>query len=445
MSSTGNELSQRARAWLPLGVIVIVTLTASVNRQLIGLIGQPVKVAFNLSDTQLGALMSFAAILLVIVSPLLGQMADRMDRHRVMVGSIVVWSIATAAYGLAGSYLALAVSIAVLASAESTLVPVCNSLIADRFRDGARINANLVYFAAGGLTTGVGTYVGGLLLGLSGHHFQSLLSFWPAAADWRLAMILTALTDIPLALLASFLGRDDRAPAKGSATDLSDLKLYLRDHWVTLVTFNLSTAGYLIAATTVMGWVPIYVVRHFGITPAELGMQIGMVIGIADVLGILVGFVAIKKLYRFLGPIAPRYIFQFTLIPIGALTVLQLAMTSATSVVIVLGMQNFLATFATASFNNMVQDMSAPEIRGKVFGLNTLISSVAGVPGPLLVGFLSDRFSQSPDGLLWSVIIVSTPALAISGLFCALTNHTFLRTVNAMKEFERPALTATPA
>lgn len=436
MSANDADRFQRARAWLPLWIIVAVTLAASVNRQLIGLTAQPVKIAFSLSDTQLGGLMSFAGIFVALISPFLGQVVDRLDRHRILIVSILMWSVATASYGMAGGYWALAISIALVASAETALVPACNSLIADRFRGEDRINANLVYFAAGGLTTGVGTFVGGALLGWSALNLDGIRPYWHAAADWRVALIVTALAGIPLALMAGSLGKDGRKRSGASATDVSDLRHYLRDHWQTLISFNLSTAGYLIAATTVMSWVPVYVVRRFGITPSDLGMQIGMVIGVADVLGILAGFVAIKKLYRYLGPIAPRYIFQFTLVPIAALSIGQLAMTSVTSVLILLGLQNLLATFATASFNNMIQDMSASEIRGKIFGINSLISSMAGVPGPLLVGLLSDHFSQSADGLLWSIILVSTPALLMSGLLCGLSNRAFLKTVNAMRDWD---------
>lgn len=154
----------RITRWLPLFIIVIITITASINRHLLGLIVQPVKGEFGLTDTQIGALFSIVGVVIALVSPLLGQMVDRLDRHRLIIGAIFVWSAATAAYGLANSYTALAVSGAILASAETTLVPVCNSLIAGQFRGEDRINANLAYFAAGGLTMGIGSYVGGLLV-----------------------------------------------------------------------------------------------------------------------------------------------------------------------------------------------------------------------------------------------------------------------------------------
>lgn len=270
MTLSGNRNYKHLVRWLPLLIIVIITVTASINRHLVGLIMQPVKGEFGLSDTRIGALFSIAGVVVALISPLLGQMVDRLDRHRLMIGAIFFWSLATAAYGLASSYLILAVSLAVLASAETTLVPVCNSLIAGQFRGEDRINANLVYFAAGGLTMGIGSYVGGLLLHLSSGGL-SIALFGRVLSDWRVAMLLTAMAGVPLAALMLILGRDHRPKSDKRATDLGDLKDYLREHWSALVSFNFANASYFVAAAAIMTWMPIYIVRHFGIPPGELG------------------------------------------------------------------------------------------------------------------------------------------------------------------------------
>jgi MFS family permease len=202
MSRSFAEKFHHLGKWLPLSVIVIVTIIASVNKQLVGLIAQPVKVEFGLSDTQLGGVFSIMGIVLAIISPILGQVADRVDRHKFLIVSILVWSIATASYGLAAGYLSLVISVILIASAETGLGPISNSIIADRYRHGDRINANLVYFAAGGLTTGVGSFLGGILLHQSADNLNSITSFWEGASDWRVAMVVTGLFGLPLAVLA---------------------------------------------------------------------------------------------------------------------------------------------------------------------------------------------------------------------------------------------------
>lgn len=437
MPSSFAEKFHHSGKWLPLCVIVIVTIAASVNKQLIGLIAQPVKMEFGLSDTQLGGLFTITGVVLAIISPLLGQMTDRIDRHKFMLGSILIWSIATANYGMAAGYVTLAISLAVIASAEASLGPICNSIIAGRYRQGDRINANLVYFAAGGLTTGIGSFLGGVLLQQSADNLTNITSFWHGASNWRVAMVVTGLIGIPLAFMTLVLGKDQRQAHHKSLSGFSGLKAYWQDHWKALISFGIANAGFFIAASATMGWVPVYLIRNFGISPADLGMRLGLVVGIADLLGILCGLMAIKKLYDLLGPLAPRYIFQFSLCGVALLYVPLLAAKSAWSVFIILGMQNFLATFGTASFNNMLQDMSPPWIRGKIFGINMLIISLVGIPGPLMVGALSDHFGQEPESLLWSIFIVSVPMLLFSTLLYGVTNKLFLRTVKAVRILEQ--------
>ena len=434
------ELLQRLSrwgAWFPFVVLVIVNLVASVNRQLVGLIGQSVKVEFGLSDTQIGAIGSIVGVVGAILAPLFGQLTDRVDRYRMLFFAILAWSLATFAYGMAAGFIALAISLTFLATAESTLSPLSNSLIGDQFQDERRINANLIYFAAGALTVGFGTFSASLILHWAERNADWFAVTGSSPTSWRISMLVVGALGVPLALLVLALGRDRRNLVHSRLTDLSDLKHYWRDHWRTLISFNLSNAGYFIAAMSIMGWMPMYIIRHYGLSPAELGTRMGIVIGIADVLGIVLGFFAIKKLYAYLGPLAPRYIFQTSLVLIAILAAASIVVTDAWVALILLGCQNFLATFGTASFNNMVQDMSPSEIRGKVCGVNALFISLASIPGPLAVGMMSDLMGSDGSGLLPAILIVAIPALLISSLIYGLTNKSFLHTVNTIKENEQ--------
>jgi len=439
------EFSQRLSrwaAWFPLAVLIIVTLVASVNRQLVGLIGQSVKVEFGLSDTQIGAMGSIVGIAGAILVPLLGQLTDRVDRYRLLFFSIITWSLATASYGIAAGYIALTICLAVLATAESSLSPISNSLIGDKYIGERRINANLLYFAAGGLTAGFGSLSAGLIL-----HWAELHSHWftaldPSLSSWRISMLMVAAVGIPLAFLVVTLGKDSRRLLHSRMTDLSDLADYWRDHRKTFISFSASNAGYFIAATSIMGWMPMYLLRHYGLSAAELGTRMGVVIGVADILGIVVGLFAIKKLYTYLGPIAPRYIFQTSLVLIALLTAGSMATTTVWQALILLGCQNFLATFGTASFNNMLQDISTPQIRGKISGINASLVGLACIPGPLAVGMISDAMGSNGSKLLPAILIVSIPALLFTAFASWRANPTFIKTVLVIRERENQLLTS---
>ena len=91
MTFSSSQINRIASPRLTLAVIVIVTLTASVNRQVVGLIAQSVKTTFDLSDTQMGGMFSLAGVLVAIIAPLLGQLTDRFERRRMLLASIAIW------------------------------------------------------------------------------------------------------------------------------------------------------------------------------------------------------------------------------------------------------------------------------------------------------------------------------------------------------------------
>ena len=430
--SFSSQRYRDASKWFLMLVIVIVTIAASINRQLVGLIAQSVKLEFGFSDAQLGSLVSIAGVMPMLLYPLLGHMADTLDRHKLMIGSIVFYSLATAVYASATTYVVLALGFGILAFSESALNPVFQSLIAGRYKGPDRVNANLVNFAAGGLTTGLGSYLAGLMLLWAGHHLIQITPRWHGATEWRIALGMAALVGVPLALTPLLLGKDTRTKKENLVSHFNEVKKYWSQHWKVMMSMNVALSFYIIGAGAILGWIPIYVIRHFGITPAELGMRIGLVIGIADIAGVVVGFLAIKKLYARLGPLAPRYIFQVALCTIVLLNIGQFFATSAWGVLLLCATQNFVATFGTASSNNMTQDLSPPNLRGKLIGINGLMVALMTMPGPILVGILSDRITGTPQGLLWAIVLVSSPCFLISVLLYTLTNRAFVNTVNAV-------------
>ena len=75
------------------------------DRQILGILAQPIKADLNLSDTEFGAIGGLAfALLYSILGVPLSYLADRTSRSWVVTGSLTVWSGFTALCGLATSY-----------------------------------------------------------------------------------------------------------------------------------------------------------------------------------------------------------------------------------------------------------------------------------------------------------------------------------------------------
>jgi MFS family permease len=127
----------------------------------------------------------------------LGILADRWLRPRVVAIGVGLWSVATAAAGLARGYAELFVARAAVGIGEAAYAPAASSLISDRFKPEARARA-LAIFQLGML---VGTSAGIVAGGVVAEEF-----------GWRAAFFIVGLPGLVLTVLAMMLHDEPRAP-----------------------------------------------------------------------------------------------------------------------------------------------------------------------------------------------------------------------------------------
>ena len=91
--------------WLTVGLLTIAYVFSFVDRYVLGLLIEPIKADLGLTDTQIGLLLGPAfAIFYATMGLPLGWLADKKNRVRIVAIGIAVWSIATAASGLARNF-----------------------------------------------------------------------------------------------------------------------------------------------------------------------------------------------------------------------------------------------------------------------------------------------------------------------------------------------------
>mgnify|MGYP001221229447 FL=1 len=97
--------SSLAYGWLTVGLLTIAYVFSFVDRYVLGLLIEPIKADLGLTDTQIGLLLGPAfAIFYATMGLPLGWLADKKNRVRIVAIGIAVWSIATAASGLARNF-----------------------------------------------------------------------------------------------------------------------------------------------------------------------------------------------------------------------------------------------------------------------------------------------------------------------------------------------------
>ena len=118
----------------------------------------------SLSPEQLGLLGSAFYVTYVIMMIPAGWLADRVGAYRVMAAGLFVWSVATLATGLVGSFIALLLLRGLLGVGESVTFPASSKLIASGVPAAGLGEANGIVAFGYLVGPAIGTLLGGLLI-----------------------------------------------------------------------------------------------------------------------------------------------------------------------------------------------------------------------------------------------------------------------------------------
>src|SRR6266404_5138518 len=107
MAAPGSTpLARSAR--FGLAVLTLINLFNYLDRWIVAALAESMKHSeLQLSDTQLGSLMTGFIIVYMIAAPLFGSLGDARSRPRLLSLGVAIWSVATALAGLATSYASL--------------------------------------------------------------------------------------------------------------------------------------------------------------------------------------------------------------------------------------------------------------------------------------------------------------------------------------------------
>ena len=90
---TSGAKVQRIRAVYIVALFFVCYVFAYIDRQILTVLVQPVKLSLGLSDTKIGVLQGFAFALFYSVGGLpVAWLVDRTDRMRVVAGCVFVWT-----------------------------------------------------------------------------------------------------------------------------------------------------------------------------------------------------------------------------------------------------------------------------------------------------------------------------------------------------------------
>jgi len=154
----------RRHAHYTLFVLVIVYTFNHLDRQVFGVLIEPIKSDLGLSDTAMGFLsgLSFALFNSVAGLPI-ARWADRKSRKTIISLDIVFRSAATAASGLARNFTQLAFVRVATGVGEASNSPAVHSMICDYFPPGRQVTALAIFFLGAHVGIMLAYLLGGLI------------------------------------------------------------------------------------------------------------------------------------------------------------------------------------------------------------------------------------------------------------------------------------------
>jgi MFS family permease len=375
-------------------LLALAVFIAYIDRGNLATAAPLVKDELRLTGTQLGTLLSSFYWTYVPGQILAASFAERWTVYRVLALGAALWSLATAASGLATGFAALLVLRLVVGLAESAAYP-CSAKLLARHLPGQKLgSANALISLGPALGPAFGTYVGGQVM---------------ARFGWRATFfvfgLLSALWLVPWRFATGQAPGEERAleatREEGDAPSYAAL-LKRREMWGTCLGHFCFTYG----VHFVIYWLPIYLVKARGFSVVQMATTGACLYLVNAGASLLTGFTCDRLMRAGAGATAVRraaLIGGCVLMASGLVavaygdTAFAIAGFAGTSVAHGVMAPNVFATGQT---------LAGPLAGGKWMGVQNSIGNMAGVVGPIATGYLVDRTGS----FVWAFVVASAIA-----------------------------------
>jgi MFS family permease len=373
-----------SKAWFALSVLFAINTLNFYDRQILGAVGETVREEWRLSDTALGSLGTAFTLLYAAVGVPLGRLTDKFSRRWILFAGVTLWSLLTAASGLARNFTELFVVRLGVGSGEAACAPASASLIGDLFPASRRAKALSVFMM--GLPVGIAlSFLGSSLLE---HRF-----------GWRSTFYIALIPGVMCALLALIISE----PARGAA-EVHQITSSKRKGSPYLLVLSIPTMWWIIASGAlhnfnmyaIGAFLSPFLQRVHHVNKLNAGMISMVVYGLAGVPGLIVGGLLSDRLVKHKrnGRLVLSSIAIFISAPLMYLG-LSRAVGDLTGFIIFTGLGMAAMYIYYATVYSAIQDVIEPALRGTAMALYFFAMYVLGASlGPVGMGFLSSYFTR---------------------------------------------------
>ncbi|WP_214624636.1 spinster family MFS transporter [Sphingobium nicotianae] len=372
-------------AWIVLIFLTLTNLLGFMDRYLINILAQPIKMDLKISDAEVGLLSGFAMSISYSLFGLpLAWLAERRSRVMIITASMIAWSFLTALCGRVTTYGQLVLARVGVGVGEAGGMPASHSLITDYFPPHRRGLALAIFTIA--------IPIGAICASIIGGWIVDHLS-------WREAFIYLGLPGALVAIIFALVvreaprGRYDAGAIKGAQPRMIEVAAGLWRDPVTRQVILAYTSVVLVTTGASTFFAP-FLARKYAVSYTTIGIVLSSTFLAGGILGNLIGGYLCDRLGR-RDPRWPMWVPAIGIlvsIPFYFTAYLQPTVLRTS---VILFFPSVVAVFFTPPTFAVLHARTDPRARSMMVAIVGLVSGLPASLGPVLAGLAIDLLSAA--------------------------------------------------
>lgn len=413
-----------AYPWYIVSLCMLAYIFSFIDRQVITLLVEPIRADLQISDTQFSLLHGLAFAMLYATAGIpIARLADSRSRPAIISVGIFVWSLATAACGIAKNFVELFLARMAVGVGEAALSPAAYSMIRDSFPKSKLGLAIGVYSSGAFLGGGLAFIIGGTAIAIIEQWGPQTLPLIGLVKPWQMTFLIVGIPGLLVAALFYITIRDPQR--KGVASDAApftfrDVLRYIGGHKATFTAHYLGFGFMSLTLFGLMNWAPAYFLRKYNMPIQDVGLYLGFVVLIGNSAGVLASGWLTDRFTRHgyrdapmragmfgsIGAIIPTALFSQVDGFGGSLSLLAIAM--------------FFASFPLATSATALQLMAPNQMRAQATALFFLSMNLLGITGgTTLVALCTDYVFYDDAMVGYSMSLVGVVGAVVGAIILA--------------------------
>lgn len=388
------------------GWLLVVLLTCGyifsfVDRYILGLLIEPIKAEFGLSDRAIGWLLSAFTWVYGFVGIFMGWLVDRGRRTWVVAIGMAAWSAATVATGMAKNFGQLFAARMGVGVGEATLSPATFSMIGDSFPPEKRGKPIAFYSSALPIGAGIASLLSGAVIAWTAASGSQSVPLLGELSPWRFTLVIVGLPGLIFSAIFLFVREPVRRPPVAApdvigGSGFTDAVKYIGKNFTLYFGFVMVVCC-MTAIAYSQGFLAPTFERTWGWSPELYATLNGVALLVIGPLNMMImGTISDRWTSKGVPDAALRlmYIGFFIMVPTG---VLPLFMPTAELAFALLCVNTVGIGIVSAIGVTALLVITPAQVRGQIVALYYLAISWFGSLGPIVVGELSSGVFGEAD------------------------------------------------